>query len=275
MMLTPCWPRAGPTGGAGFAWAAVICSLIWVRTFLATGSYHLSLFAEASTRAGLQAFHLQEVELHGGLAPEDADHDLELAALRVDLVDHPVEIRERPVDDLDLLADMEGDLADLLRFLGLGLAALEDPVHFLVRHRHRPVAGPDEAGDARDVVDQVQHLLVHLELHEHIAGEELAVHLDLLPLLHLGHFFHGDQHLTEAVLQALQLHGLLDALLHLVLVPRVGVHHVPFAVRVRDRHARVGPARRGFGLHLLLFLAHGPVGPRSLVPGLWETDALR
>ena len=36
MMLTPCWPSAGPTGGAGLAAPAWICSLILVRTFLAT-----------------------------------------------------------------------------------------------------------------------------------------------------------------------------------------------------------------------------------------------
>ena len=38
MMLTPCWPSAGPTGGAGLAAPAGICSLISVRTFLAIGS---------------------------------------------------------------------------------------------------------------------------------------------------------------------------------------------------------------------------------------------
>src|SRR5688572_23194739 len=35
MMLTPCWPRAGPTGGAGLAAPAGIWSLIRVSTFLA------------------------------------------------------------------------------------------------------------------------------------------------------------------------------------------------------------------------------------------------
>src|SRR3954453_14439953 len=35
MMLTPCWPSAGPTGGAGFACPPGICSLIMVRTFFA------------------------------------------------------------------------------------------------------------------------------------------------------------------------------------------------------------------------------------------------
>ena len=35
MMLTPCWPSAGPTGGAGLACPPGICSLIRVRTFFA------------------------------------------------------------------------------------------------------------------------------------------------------------------------------------------------------------------------------------------------
>ena len=35
MMFTPCWPSAGPTGGAGLAAAAGICSLIIVRTLRA------------------------------------------------------------------------------------------------------------------------------------------------------------------------------------------------------------------------------------------------
>jgi hypothetical protein len=33
MMLTPCWPSAGPTGGAGVAAPAWICSLIKPVTF--------------------------------------------------------------------------------------------------------------------------------------------------------------------------------------------------------------------------------------------------
>src|SRR4030065_334850 len=34
MMLTPCWPRAGPTGGAGLAFPAGTCSFTWAVTFL-------------------------------------------------------------------------------------------------------------------------------------------------------------------------------------------------------------------------------------------------
>ena len=35
MMFTPCWPSAGPTGGAGFACPAGTWSLMSVRTFFA------------------------------------------------------------------------------------------------------------------------------------------------------------------------------------------------------------------------------------------------
>ena len=35
MMLTPCWPSAGPTGGAGLALPAMICNLTIALTFFA------------------------------------------------------------------------------------------------------------------------------------------------------------------------------------------------------------------------------------------------
>src|SRR5450756_1988885 len=38
MMFTPCWPRAGPTGGAGVALPALICSLTIALTFFAMRS---------------------------------------------------------------------------------------------------------------------------------------------------------------------------------------------------------------------------------------------
>jgi hypothetical protein len=35
MILTPCWPSAGPTGGAGFACPPGICSFMIAFTFFA------------------------------------------------------------------------------------------------------------------------------------------------------------------------------------------------------------------------------------------------
>src|SRR6476620_8180396 len=77
MMLTPCWPSAGPTGGAGLALPAWIWSLTTARTFLAM-LYVLCPARVRDTRApspiharggvlwddsSLQALHLEQVQL--------------------------------------------------------------------------------------------------------------------------------------------------------------------------------------------------------------------
>src|SRR5262245_63185728 len=77
MMLTPCWPRAGPTGGAGLALPAGICSLTIAWTFFAMSD----------------ALHLVVLELDGRQPPEDRDHDLELAPVRAHVLDGPGDVR--------------------------------------------------------------------------------------------------------------------------------------------------------------------------------------
>src|SRR5438477_9747358 len=100
MMLMPCCPRAGPTGGAGVAFPALHCSFTMAWIGLAMNRH--SLVTER-----LDRLHLQEVQLHRRRAAEDADHHLHLAALVVDLVHYSIECAERPVHDLDVVADPE------------------------------------------------------------------------------------------------------------------------------------------------------------------------
>src|SRR5262249_27596334 len=108
MMLTPCGPSAGPTGGEGFAFPAGIWSFTIAWTFFAMS----------------EPLDLVVLELHGGQPSEDRDHDLELAALRVEVVDGPLEIDERPLDDPHLVALLEGRLE--LGFLGALLHLPQD-----------------------------------------------------------------------------------------------------------------------------------------------------
>src|SRR5262245_58045251 len=82
MMLTPCWPSAGPTGGAGFACPPGICSLISVRTFFAIALFPL-----------VELLDLVEAELDRNLALEDVDEHLELLLVGVDVHDLAVEVR--------------------------------------------------------------------------------------------------------------------------------------------------------------------------------------
>src|SRR2546421_13099088 len=85
MMLMPCCPSAGPTGGAGVALPALHCSF----TIAWTG------FAIRSSPRRLDRLHLEEVELDRRRAPEDAHHHLDLAAVAVHFVHHAREGAER------------------------------------------------------------------------------------------------------------------------------------------------------------------------------------
>src|SRR5437763_4035824 len=82
MMLTPCGPTAVPTGGAGVALPAGICSFTCAVIFFAIG---------------LNLFHLQEFQLHGRPAAENRHHHTQCAALGIVLVPLAGEIRERPI----------------------------------------------------------------------------------------------------------------------------------------------------------------------------------
>src|SRR4051812_14784992 len=124
MMLMPCWPRAGPTGGAGEAWPPGACSLMVVRTFFAMkfafacqrGRRSLGKLVSPARRVGFAArlrrrylnlLHLIVADLDGRLPPEDRHQDLQLGRVLVDLRDLAGEVRQGAGDDLDRLADRE------------------------------------------------------------------------------------------------------------------------------------------------------------------------
>src|SRR5260221_6124739 len=110
MMLTPAWPRAGPTGRAGVALAAGIWSLICPTTFFIP----ILLGVLGDPCGSLELLDLEEIQLHRGRAAEDGDHDFQGVAVEVDFLHHPLEVREGPVDDADALPALE-------RVLGLRL----------------------------------------------------------------------------------------------------------------------------------------------------------
>src|SRR5213592_1370473 len=109
MMLTPCCPSAGPTGGAGFACPPGICSLIMVRTFFAIPIYPRARL-KPGTRFSINFLDLVEAELNGHLTLEDVDEHLQLLLVGVDVDDLAVEVRERARCHLHRLAERELDL---------------------------------------------------------------------------------------------------------------------------------------------------------------------
>src|SRR5437660_4427429 len=162
MMLTPCWPSAGPTGGAGFACPPGICSLMSVRTFLAMS---------------VQLLHLVERQLHRDLALEDVDEHLQLLLVCVDVDDLAVEVGERPGGHLHGLAERELDLGAWP--LAVAAAGVEDPVDLTLRQRDRLGARADEPSDARRVLHDRPGLVRHVHVHEDVAGQHALLGLDL------------------------------------------------------------------------------------------------
>src|SRR3954468_13578097 len=97
MMLTPCWPSAGPTGGAGVAALALIWSLMTaVNRFLGgMSSFYRWWFSSYRGRQGeAELADSGTRQLDRRLAAEHGDQPLQLLLLGVNLVDGGGEGRE-------------------------------------------------------------------------------------------------------------------------------------------------------------------------------------
>src|SRR5262245_9091371 len=145
-MLTPCWPRAGPTGGAGVAAPPVTWSLM-SATFC---------FAFAMVLP-LDDFHLPVIQLHRDRAAEDGQLHLDLVLGLHQLLDLALHAGEHAVLDPHPVALVELRLDLLDARLELALLA-EHALDLLGRHRRRrPVdAAADEVAHARRLAEQVQ-----------------------------------------------------------------------------------------------------------------------
>src|SRR3984957_18154114 len=111
MMLTPCWPSAGPTGGLGFAWPAGICNFIYPVTFFAIArSYRVPASPEGLPDFESTLLDLREIQLHRRRAPEDLHRHLQAVLFVVHRLDHAVEVVERTVGHAHHLAGLEQHL---------------------------------------------------------------------------------------------------------------------------------------------------------------------
>src|SRR3954463_11085743 len=222
MMLMPCWPSAGPTGGAGEAWPPGACSLIVVRTFLAMFKVECSGWGGRDVSPS-NLLHLVVADLDRGLAAEDGYQDLQLRRVLVDLRDLAREVGERTRDHLDRFADRElGPARNLLRDL-----AVQQAVHLGLGQRDRLVGGADEPGHAGRALDDLPGVLVEGHVHQHVAGHGPLLHRDLLVVLHLLHRLRRHDDLPDRAGLVEGGHPVLEVLLDLVLVSGIGVDDVP------------------------------------------------
>src|ERR1700678_3014775 len=237
MMLTPCGPRAVPTGGAGVAAPAGNCTLTMVLSFFLGGiavfplNLHGGLPAPHSPwpgprgPGGSELRYLVERKLDGGLAAENRHENLERLGDRVDLVHGRRERRERAVHNGNRLAR----LVFRGRLLGGGRPRGEQRGHLAQRQRRRLARQADEAGDAGGVPDHGPRLVGQLHPDQDVTRQHLLVDDLLLAALDLGHQVSGDLDLEDVILHVERRDAALQVRLHPVLVAGVRVNHVPVA----------------------------------------------
>src|SRR5262250_853245 len=221
MMLTPCWPSAGPTGGDGFALPAGICSFTIAWTFF------------IATPPASDPLHLVVLELDGGRPAEDRHDHLHPSPLGVHVVHHTLEVHERPVDDAHLVAALEHRLG--LRLLGARLHLPEDVVDLVMRQRDRLRARADESGHLRRRAHEMPRVVGQLHLDQHVSREELLLGLALLLVADLDDLLGRHQHARDPLRHPEDLGARLDRFLDLVLESRIRVHDEPLLVRGRRR----------------------------------------
>ena len=88
--------------------------------------------------------------------------------------------------------------------------------------------------------------VMRLDLHQHVAGKELALAAALLAAAHLDHFLGRHQHVAELLFHAGARDALFQRARHLILEARIGVHDVPalaHAHRLSVPASAAGPER--------------------------------
>src|SRR5512133_1683564 len=113
MMFTPLDPKAGPTGGEGFAAPPLICNLINPAISLAITFYK---------KFTLLLFHLHKAKLQGGFTTENFNHYLQFLTFSIDFLNGSVETVKWSVGHFYGLSDEEWHIeifATLLKLIHL------------------------------------------------------------------------------------------------------------------------------------------------------------
>ena len=100
-------------------------------------------------------------------------------------------------------------------------------VDFFLRQRNRLGVGAHKARHAAGIPHDVPALAGFNHVNQHIAGIDFPGALDALSVPDLDNLFHGNPNLKDQILHAVVFDGLFQRVLHLVLVARVGMNHIP------------------------------------------------
>src|SRR5512133_340392 len=177
-----------------------------------------------------------EIELDRSRPPEDADHDLELLLIRLDLLHGAGEVCECADGDPHLVAFLE-----LTPWLGLD-GALDDALAQVIDlgwlNLLRSLIA-DESGNLGRVFDDVPSVLAHLHFDEEVARKAcLRLDAGLTVLGALRYRLGRDHDLTEVILHFELADPLPESTFDLLLEARVGRDDVPLLFGHLRRYPR-------------------------------------
>src|SRR5260221_592887 len=251
MMLTPCWPNAGPTGGAGLAWPAGICNLICPVTFFAikiffkprmntdsTASFpFIRVYRRLSVVKMLRFFHLPIFQFNWSVSSKNVHGHLQFAAIRLNLFDDAAEVQEWAVVDLDRFSDFK---IHFRFFVIFGFRNLRfDRVNFFRRRRSGTISA-HESDDTLRIADEIPWLfddamvlIQQNHINEHVARIKFARRHSFLAATHLSHFLHGNEDLFDQVTHFLGLDPLFNAFFDLLFLAGQRMDDKPLAFHCR------------------------------------------
>src|SRR5208283_292257 len=202
IILIPCGPSAGPTGGAGFAFPAGITSLTCaITSFLAI--YILLCF-----------FHLREGQFNRCLPPEYAYQNTHPSMVHINFIHIADKIAERAVDDSYVFALLILTLYHRGRsFFDL----LKYNLDLFFRKRDRP-GPPYKACDTGSILNEMPRIVIKLHFHKNVPRIKLPVGLLLLFPFEFDNFFSWYQYSGNFFLKRFQLGFLFYGNLYLFFV---------------------------------------------------------
>src|SRR5437762_4028528 len=233
MMFTPRGPRAVPTGGAGLACPAGICSLIWATISLAILERVCSRDLGAD---GSAAFDLPIFQFHRRGATKNSDRNAQLATFGIDFFNDTGLILERTVGDLHGFANFEADFWFHLLFALLHLR--EHAFHFRLSHRDGFILGSGKPDHARCIADEIpgppDQLIVLVEqmhINDQITGEKFPRGFSLFTFFDFRDAFGRKEHVVNHVAHLFGFDAFQNVLAHFVFLTGKHMHHVPLIFR--------------------------------------------
>src|SRR3989338_176188 len=207
-ILTPCWPSAGPIGGAGLALPAGICNFTTVFIFFAIILYF---------------FHLQIIYFYGSFSAKHCYQNFNLAFLFIYGVYRSLKIFKRPVIYSYHIAHLHVHLV-----FRLGHAhSLKKRIHLFFVQRNRSRSRAHESSNSRSVPYDIPGIVSDDHIHQNITRVYSFLNRFSFPADYFYLFLRGNDGAENLVFHAQRFNSLLQISDHGILIAGVSVDGVP------------------------------------------------